>query len=143
MSRCSYTYISNIICHSLIWKKKHVSCLHIWQEISPVFLGDTFVPWVHPYIKYKGKGYRKGTTQNHWKVKVANSLGIFIATKVHWVHWVHNSSLPLAEWSHVHAHFLPDEFSPEEFLPVHWLIKVYVNTPPPHYWWYIFLHMLS
>ena len=38
---------------------------HIWQEISPVFLGDTFVPWVHPYMKYKGKGYRKGTTQNH------------------------------------------------------------------------------
>ena len=39
--------------------------VHIWQEISPVFLGDTFVPWVHPYMKYKGKGYRKGTTQNH------------------------------------------------------------------------------
>ena len=30
-------------------------CQLIWQEISPAFLGDTFVPWVHLYIKYKGK----------------------------------------------------------------------------------------
>ena len=42
------------------------------HEISPVFWGDTFVPRVHPYIKYKEKGYRKGTTQNHCKMKVTN-----------------------------------------------------------------------
>ena len=47
----------------------------IWQEISPAFLGDTFVPWVHPYINYKGKGYRKGTlyisTENESRVSPA------------------------------------------------------------------------
>ena len=80
---------------------------HIWQEISPVFLGDTFVPWVHPYMKYKGKGYRKGTTQNHWKMKVTIFQGNLYTTKVHWVHWVHNGALPLADWSQVHAHHLP------------------------------------
>ena len=58
--------IENVTLHGLkIHLQSPLLQNHIWQEISPVFLGDTFVPWVHPYMKYKGKGYRKGTTQNH------------------------------------------------------------------------------